>query len=59
MGKIQSMTAPQPGIIKSVIETLLKPFALVANPIAERIGNRFKRKPKFYVNIHPIGNVWC
>jgi hypothetical protein len=58
-GKIQSMPAPEPGIVKSIVETLLKPFTLVANPIAERIGNSFKRKPRLYINIHPVSNIWC
>ena len=52
-------TLPEPGIIKTVVETLLKPFALILNPIAERIGNRLKRKPKLYIYIHPVSNVWC
>jgi len=52
-------TLPEPGIIKTVVETLLKPFALIFNPIAERIGNRLKRKPKLYIHIHPLTNVWC
>jgi hypothetical protein len=52
-------TLPEPGIIKTVVETLLKPFALIFNPIAERIGNRLRRKPKLYIHIHPLTNVWC
>jgi hypothetical protein len=51
-------TLPEPGIIKTVVETLLKPFTLIFNPIAERIGNRLKRKPKLYVNIHPVTCIW-
>jgi|ERR1700722_2328093 len=51
-------TLPEPGIIKTVVETLLKPFALIFNPIAERIGNRLKRRPKLYIHIHPLTNVW-
>jgi hypothetical protein len=58
-GKIWSMTVPEPGLTKSVVETQLKPFSLVFNPIAERIGNRFKRKPKLYVHIHPATCLWC
>jgi hypothetical protein len=34
-------------------------FCFLAHPIAERIGNRLKRKPKLYFNIHPVGSVWC
>jgi hypothetical protein len=52
-------TLPEPGIIKTVAETLLKPFTLIFNPIAERIGNRLKRKPKLYIHIHPVTNIWC
>lgn len=51
--------SPDPGTIKQIIEILLKPFSLIAHPIAERIGNRLKRKPKLYFNIHPVGSVWC
>jgi hypothetical protein len=51
--------SPDPGTIKQIIEVLLKPFSLIAHPIAERIGNRLKRKPKLYFNIHPVGSVWC
>lgn len=51
--------SPDPGTIKQIIEILLKPFSLIAHPIAERIGNRLKRKPKLYLNIHPVGSVWC
>jgi hypothetical protein len=53
------MPTPEPSIIKSVVETLLKPFTLIFTPIAERIGNRLKRKPKLYIHIYPITNVWC
>lgn len=52
-------TLPEPGFAKSVVETLLKPFSLIFNPIAERIGDRLKRKPKLHINIHPASNVWC
>jgi hypothetical protein len=52
-------TLPEPGMIKTVLETLLKPFTLIFNPIAERIGNRLKRKPKLYIRVHPVTNVWC
>jgi hypothetical protein len=51
-------TLPEPGIIKTVVETLLKPFTLIFNPIAERIGNRFRRKPKLYIHIHPVTSIW-
>jgi hypothetical protein len=50
---------PESGVIKTIVETLVKPFTLIANPIAERIGNRFKRKPKLYIHIHPITSIWC
>ena len=51
--------SPDPGTIKQIIEILLKPFSLIAHPISERIGNRLKRKPKLYFNIHPVTSVWC
>jgi len=50
---------PDPGTIKQIIEILFKPFLLIADPIVERIGNRLKRKPKLFFNIHPVGSVWC
>jgi hypothetical protein len=50
---------PEPSTIKAVLEILLKPFSAIANPIAERIGNKLKRKPKLYFNIHPITRIWC
>ena len=50
---------PEPGTIKAILETLIKPFTLIFNPVAERIGNRLKRKPKLYFNIHPVGSIWC
>jgi hypothetical protein len=54
-----SATPPEPGTIKVILETLLKPFALIFNPIAERIGNRLKRKPKLHVYVRPLTNFWC
>jgi hypothetical protein len=50
---------PEPGTIKSIIETLLKPFTLIFNPVAERIGNRLKRKPKLHIYVRPLTNFWC
>ena len=50
---------PEPGTTKAILETLLKPFTAILNPIAERIGNRLKRKPRLYFNIHPVGSIWC
>ena len=50
--------APEPGTIKAVFETLLKPFTLIFNPIAERIGNRLRRKPKLHIHVHPLPTVW-
>jgi hypothetical protein len=38
------MPIPETGIIKSALETVLKPFALIANPIAERIGKSVRRE---------------
>ena len=55
------MTAPLPesGTIKHIVEILLKPYSMIANPIAERIGNRLKRKPKLHFHVHPVTSVWC
>lgn len=50
---------PEPSTIKAVIETLLKPFTLIFNPIAERIGDRLKRKPKLHIHVHPLPTLWC
>jgi len=52
-------TGVETGFIKSVVETLLKPFAIITTPIAERIASWLKRKPKLHVNFHPIACVWC
>jgi len=52
------MTVPEPGFLKDIVETIFKPFTLIFNPIAERIGNRLKRKPKLYVHIIPMGSIW-
>jgi hypothetical protein len=51
--------SPELGTIKSILEILLKPFTLILNPVAERIGNALKRKPKLYIHIHPVTNIWC
>jgi hypothetical protein len=53
------MPIAETGVVKQIIETLLKPFSAIANPIAERIGEKFKRKPKLYFNIYPVTSVWC
>lgn len=51
---------PEPGTTKAILETLLKPFALIFNPIAERIGNRLRRKPKLHIYVRPLpGTIWC
>lgn len=54
-----TVPTPEPGTIKTVVETLLKPFTLILNPIAERIGNRLKRKPKLHIYVHPQTRIWC
>ena len=33
---------PEPSTTKTIIETLLKPFTVILNRIAERIGDRLK-----------------
>ena len=50
---------PNPERSKSSLKTLLKSFALIFNPIAERIGNRLKRKPRLHIYVRPLTNVWC
>lgn len=50
---------PEPGVIKTVVETLLKPFTLVLNPIAEQIGHLLRRKPKLHIYVHPQLSAWC
>ena len=51
-------TGAETGIVKSVVDALLKPFGIIANPIAERIATWFKRKPRIYANFHPVGCLW-
>jgi hypothetical protein len=53
------LSPPEPGTIKSILEILLKPFTLIFNPVAERIGNRLKRKPKLHIHVRPLTNFWC
>ena len=53
------LSPPEPGTIKSILEILLKPFTLIFNPVAERIGNRLKRKPKLHIYVRPLTNFWC
>jgi hypothetical protein len=50
---------PEPGTIKAILEILLKPFALIFNPVAERVGNMLKRKPKLHIYVRPLTNFWC
>ena len=54
-----SVPTPEPSTIKTLIETLLKPFTAILNPIAERIGNRLKRKPRLHIYVRPLTNFWC
>src|SRR5262249_365069 len=53
------MSPTEPGTIKAVLETLFKPVTLILNPLAERIGNRFKRKPKLHIFARPRSPHWC
>ncbi len=32
---------------------------MIANPIAERIGHRLRRKPKLHIHVHPFTDIWC
>jgi hypothetical protein len=50
---------PPPGLVKEAAETLLKPFSLILNPVAERIGRWLKRKPKLHIYIQPRTHLWC
>jgi hypothetical protein len=64
MGVVESDQMPVPtpdtaGAVKTVVETLLKPFTLILNPVAERIGNWLKRKPKLHIYAHPQTRIWC
>jgi hypothetical protein len=54
-----SVPTPEPSTIKTLIETFLKPFTVILNPIAERIGNRLKRKPRLHIYVRPLTNFWC
>src|SRR5260370_26682531 len=54
-----SVPTPEPSTIKTLIETLLRPFTVILNPIAERIGSRLKRKPRLHVYVRPLTNFWC
>jgi hypothetical protein len=54
-----SVPTPEPSTIKTLIETLLKPFTVILNPIAERIGNRLKRKPRLHIYVRPQFSAWC
>ena len=54
-----AVPTPEPSTIKTIIETLVKPFTLVLHPIAERIGNRLKRKPELHIYVRPLTNFWC
>ena len=53
------MPLSEPSTTAKLLEILLKPYSLIANPIAERIGNRLKRKPKLHFNIYPPSSLWC
>lgn len=54
-----STPLPESGTIKQIVEVLLKPFTMILNPIAERVGSKLKRKPKLYFHIYPVTSVWC
>ena len=48
------MTGAETGIVKSVVDALLKPFGIIANPIAERLAAWFKRKPRLIGRGSPL-----
>lgn len=52
------MPTPEPTTINAIVETLLKPFTAILNPIAERIGHRLKRKPRLHVYVRPQLSAW-
>jgi len=54
-----SVPTLEPSTIKTIIETLLKPFTVILNPIAERTGNSLKRKPRLHLYVRPLTNFWC
>ena len=54
-----SVPTPESSTVKSIIETLLKPVTMVLNPIAERIGNWLKRKPRLHIYVRPQLSAWC
>ena len=54
-----SVPTLEPSTIKTIIETLLKPFTVILNPIAERTGNSLKRKPRLHIYVRPLTNFWC
>ena len=55
-----SMAVPptEPGRLRAVIETLLKPFTLILTALAERIGKRLKRKPTLHIYVRPDSMIW-
>lgn len=46
-------------LAKVVVETLLKLFTLIFTPVAERISNTLKRKPKLHIYVRPLTTFWC
>jgi hypothetical protein len=52
-------TGTEPGVIKAFISAFLKPFEIVATPIAERVASWLKRKPRLHVHFHPLTALWC
>lgn len=50
-------TGTDPGIVKSVVETVLKPFTIIFTPIAERIARVLKRKPKLHIYVLPVTSI--
>jgi hypothetical protein len=52
-------TGAEASLLKTIVDALLKPFAVISTPLAERIASWFKRKPKLYANFHPGTCLWC
>jgi hypothetical protein len=46
-------------LVKGVLEVVLKPFTLILNPIADRIGHKLKRRPKLHIYVRPLTSFWC
>ncbi|SRR5712692_2069232 len=57
---------PEPGFWKEVthaltkvVDILTRPFGVVSNAISGRLEILLKRKPRLFVNFHPMSAFWC